>query len=213
MRFREPTSSLSHFFAAALTLLGWGVLVLAAWGDPLKLIVMTVYSLSCAALYLASGVYHMVDSDPATLARLVKYDRVTIFLQIAGTYTPFCVYFLTGNWRITMLVLLWGIALVGSLYVILFYVRGVSRRIYSTLAYVAMGGAGVIAAPQVVGNVPPEAISLIVLGGAFYLIGAVVYSLNRPVLHPRYFNAHDIWHIFTMLGGGSYYVAILAYVV
>jgi hemolysin III len=212
-RFRDPTSSLTHFAAALFSVIGWIALLVVAWGDVTKLIIISIYSVSCVFLYLASGFYHMSQGDVITLNRLVKYDRVGIFLQIAGTYTPFAVYFLTGSWRVMILVTMWGAALVGSVYVMRYYVRGVSPRYISTLFYVAMGTAGIVAAPQFIAAAPQAGVILCFMGGGLYLTGAVIYSLSWPNPHPHYFNHHDIWHLFVMAAGGMFYLALLLYVV
>lgn len=207
-RFRDPTSSLTHFFAALVALIATIWMMLGARGDLALFIAATVYGLCSTTLYVASGIYHMVHGDAQTLNRLVKYDRVGIFLQIAGTYTPFCVLYLAGAWQWGMLMALWGMALAGSVYVLFFYVRGESPKIYSTLFYIAMGGIGVVALPQLGSTIPANVQPLILLGGAFYLVGALFYSLNVPVIHPRYLTAHDIWHLFVMAGGSSFFLAI-----
>ncbi|MFW5696284.1 MAG: PAQR family membrane homeostasis protein TrhA [Phototrophicaceae bacterium] len=211
VQFREPTSSLSHFIAGLVSIVGLVVLLATAWGDPLRVLVVGVYGLSTVAIFISSGIYHMVNADHDTLNRLVKADRVSIFLQIAGTYTPFCALYLTGGWRVAMLVLIWGMALAGSIYVIRFYVRGISRKLYSTIFYVAMGCAGLAAVPELAQTLPQGASILLLMGGGFYLTGAIVYSLNAPTLHPRYLNAHDLWHFFVIGGSLCHFIAVLLY--
>lgn len=210
--FRDPTSSLTHFIAALISLFGLLFLVWLTWDEPGKLLVMMIYGLTTIALYLASGIYHMPRGEARLINRLVKFDRASIFLQIAGTYTPFIVYYLGGAWRWGMLATMWGIALLGSAYVILYYVRGVSRKSVYTLLYVGMGVGGLVALPELLPVIPPGAALLMLAGGAFYLIGTLIYSLNVPNLHPRFFSAHDMWHLMTMAGSTCFFFAILGYI-
>lgn len=211
MSLREPTSSLTHLVAAGLSLIGMIWLILLTHHDPALLVTIIIYGLCSTALYVASGVYHAVNGSPQMLRWLVKFDRVGIFLKIAGTYTPISYYYLEGTWRWAILLVVWAMAIGGSIYVIFFYVRGVSPHIWSTLFYVVMGCAGVVAAPHLLPVMPRGAVALLALGGAMYIIGAVVYSLDKPNFH-KHFNAHDLWHIFVMSGSGFMFAAILVYI-
>lgn len=211
MSLREPTSSLTHLFAAGLSLIGLFWLIALTYHDPALLITIIIYGLCSIALYVASGVYHGVNGTPDTLKLLVKFDRVGIFLKIAGTYTPIVYYYLDGTWRWMILLVVWAMAISGSLYVLFFYVRGVSPRFISTTFYVVMGCAGLVAAPRLTAAMPSGAVALVLAGGAMYLIGALVYSLNKPNFH-KHFNAHDLWHVFVMGGSAFMFAAILVYI-
>lgn len=211
MKFREPTSGLTHLFGAILSLIGLVWLVILTRDDPAVLLTMIVYGASMTVLYIASAVYHLWDGTPETLDKLVRFDRVGIMLLIAGTYTPIVYAFMEGAWQWGMLITIWTLALFGSLYTIFVYRRGVSNKLWSTLYYTGMAGIGIITAPRFGASLPSNALMLILAGGAVYLCGAVVYTLRRPNLH-RYFNYHDLWHVFVMVASACFFVAILRHI-
>lgn len=208
-RFREPTSGFTHLAGAMLSLVALLWLVRLTHTDPPKLVTILVFGATTILLYSASAAYHLVDGSPKTLNRLVRFDRVGIYLLIAGTYTPVCYVFMAGVWRWLMLGAVWITAIAGSLYVVFCFQRGVSRKLPLTLTYVAMGLLGVIGLPQAV--MPAGAVGLIALGGLVYLVGTVVYSLDRPNLH-RHFRAHDLWHVFVLAGSVFFFTVVFVYI-
>ena len=208
-RFREPTSGFTHLAGAVLSLIALIWLVRLTHGDLPKLITVIIFGTTTILLYSASAAYHLIDGSPKTLNRLVRFDRVGIYLLIAGTYTPMCYMFMEGSWRWLMLAAVWITAIVGSLYVMLCFQRGVSKKLPVTLTYVAMGMLGLIGLPQAM--MPSGAFALIATGGLVYLVGTVVYSLDRPNLH-RHFRAHDLWHIFVMAGSVFFFTVVFVYV-
>jgi hemolysin III len=208
--FREPTSGFTHLAGAVLSFLFLILLIILTWEDIPKMIAVVVFAATATLLYSASAILHLTYAPPKMLNTLNRLDRVSIYLVIAGTYTPICYAFWEGTWRVVILVLVWSIAIIGSLYVIFRYKRGITNVLPMTLTYIAMGVLGVVAIPQA--TIPTGAIGLIAAGGLTYLVGSVVYSLDKPNLHPR-FNAHDLWHIFVLTGSGFFYAMILLYVV
>ena len=208
--FREPTSGFTHLAGAVLSFLFLILLIFLTWEDTPKMIALVVFATTATLLYSASAILHLTYAPPGMLNTLNRLDRVSIYLVIAGTYTPICYAFWDGTWRVVILILMWSIAIIGSLYVIFRYKRGITNILPMTLTYIAMGVVGVIALPQA--TIPTGAIVLIAVGGVTYLAGSVVYSRDKPNLHPR-FNAHDLWHIFVLAGSGFFYVMILLYVV
>ena len=210
-RFREPTSGLTHLAAAILSLVGLIWLIVVARGDFPRVLTLTVYGLSMVALYLASAIYHLTPASPRTLNTLVRLDRVGIFLLIAGTYTPLVYHFSGGAWRWGLLTAVWAMALGGSLYTLFLYSRERSKKLWMTLFYVGMGCVGVVSAPHMFAQMPPGALGLILGGGAVYIAGAVIYTLQKPNFH-RYFNFHDLWHLFVMAASALFFAAILIFV-
>jgi hemolysin III len=209
-RYREPTSGFTHLAGAVLSLMAVVGLIILTWGDVPKMLTIFVFGATTTMLYCASAALHLAIASPKTLNRLARFDRVGIFVSIAGVYTPLCYFYLDGVWRWTILTVVWAIALGGSLYVIRYFQRGVSDILPMTLTYVALGAIGVLVVPKFL--LPTGALLLLLIGGATYLIGTVVYSLDRPNLHER-FNAHDLWHIFVLVGSGFVFAMILIYIV
>ena len=112
-RLREPVSGLTHLVGGLLALVALIVLLTKAAGRVDQLVAFGIFGLSLVALYGASALYHLLPvSSPAT-ARLRRLDHMTIFILIAGTYTPICVLALDGGWRAGLLDLIWTLALCG----------------------------------------------------------------------------------------------------
>jgi hemolysin III len=208
-RFREPTSGLTHLAGAALSLIALIGLIVISWDDVPKLMAVVIFGVTTILIYVASAALHLTYGSPTTLNRLARFDRVSIYVLIAGTYTPICYFFLEGLRRSVVLAVVWTVALVGSLYVILRFRRGVSPTRPMTLTYIAMGALGVLVVPKAM--IPTGALLLILAGGLTYLVGSVIYSVDRPHIH-RHFNAHDLWHIFVLVGSGFFFAMVFLYV-
>ena len=207
-RFREPFSGFSHLFGAVLGVVGLGVLIALTWTEPGKLASMIVYGLSLILLYSASAVMHLVRAPEGALTWLNRFDHAAIYMLIAGTYTPFCYNLLSGGWRWGLLATVWGLALAG----IIFKLVAHWRRWTSTLLYLAMGWLGVIAFPQAIKVLEPAGIALVVGGGLVYSLGVIFFSLDDPANRPKWFNYHDVWHLFVLGASGLHYAAILLFV-
>ena len=208
-RFREPTSGFTHLAGAGLSFIALIALVVLTWGDLPRLMTVVVFGITAVILFSASAALHLSYGSPKIMNRLNRLDRVSIFIMIAGSYTPMCYAFLEGSTRWLMLVVVWIIAIGGSLYVLLRYRRGISNTLPMTLTYIAMGALGVLIAPQAM--LPTGALLLILAGGAIYLVGSVIYSLDQPNIHES-FNAHDLWHFFVLAGSVLFFAMVFAYV-
>jgi hemolysin III len=134
---------------------------------------------------------------------------MSIFVLIAGTYTPFCLLALDGGWRWGLLGLVWGLALCGVLLKALW--MGAPRWL-SVALYLGMGWVAVIAAPALVRAVPPDGITWVLAGGVVYSAGALVYGLKRPNPIPGVFGFHEVWHVFVLAGSVCHFWAVLHYV-
>lgn len=209
--FREPTSGFTHLFAAIPSLIGTIWLVRLAWGDVGLVVAMLLYGFGTTFLFLSSGVYHLSHGTPERIRTLLRFDLVGIYLMIAGTYTPLVYYYLDGWWLVGILGTVWLMALLGSIYVLVFHHRLRAGRRWSLMFYILTGSVGVLAAPHFVRVVPPALTALLLLGGAIFLAGSVVFAIEKPNFH-RWFNAHDLWHIFVLAGYGVFFVAILNFV-
>jgi hemolysin III len=207
-RFREPVSGFTHFIGAVLALVGLIWLVYLTRHDLTKMLTVSVFGVSMVLVYAASTAMHLYNGSEQAISRLTRLDHASIYLVIAGTYTPFCYNLLTGEWRVGILVVIWILALVGAASKLLWYWDGH----LSTLLYVVMGWVGVIALPQIETMIDPGLIILVLGGGIIYSIGAVIFSLERPNLH-RHFGFHELWHIFVMAGSAFHFAAVIFYVV
>jgi hemolysin III len=209
--FRHPTSGFTHLAGAVLSFIGLIVLIRLTYDEPGKLITIVIYGTCMILLYLASTVYHLWNGSDRTISLLVRFDLIGIYLLIAGTYTPVVYHFLDGWIMWTVLALEWTLALGGIIYVAFIHRRRDAFNLRLTLYYVLVGGVGLLGAPYFVHELPIGATLLLLAGGATYLVGTVVFAMGRPNLH-RYFNAHDLWHIFVMGGSVWFFAVILHYI-
>jgi hemolysin III len=208
---REPVSGLTHAVGGVLAVVGLGVLLAtaASTGRLDQLLAFGIFGLSLVALYAASALYHLLPLSPAGVARLRRLDHMTIFVLIAGTYTPFCLLALDGGWRWGLLALIWSLALCG----VMLKVRWMDApRWLSVALYLGMGWIAVIAASELLRAVPPGGIAWVLSGGLVYSAGALAYGLKRPNPVPGVFGFHEVWHIFVLAGSACHFWAVLHYI-
>jgi hemolysin III len=205
-RFREPFNGLSHLGGAIAAFVGLSGLLASGWIGVGTLVSLLVYGLSLIAMFSASAAYHLAKGKPSSLIILRKLDHAAIFLLIAGTYTPFCLNGLAGFLQWGLLMLIWGIALVG-IFMKIFYV-GAPRWLNAGI-YVIMGWLGVFAAPQLAANLPVDTMRWLLIGGVTYTLGAIVYALKLFNFVPGKFGFHEVWHVFVLLGALAHFLSIM----
>ncbi len=200
----ERLNAITHLVAAALALAGAVVLVVLAarTGDPWKVVSVTIYGLTLVLLYTFSVLYHSLRGRAKSV--LQKLDHQSIYLLIAGSYTPFCLVTLRGVWGWSLFGVVWGLAVIGSLQE--FWAD--KARIVSVVIYVVMGWAVVVAVVPLRQALGTAGFSWLVAGGLFYTLGIVFYAFDARIRH-----FHGIWHLFVMAGSAAHYVAILRYVI
>jgi hemolysin III len=210
-RLREPVSGLTHAAGGALATAGLVLLLAtaASAGRVDQLVAFGVFGLSLISLYTASSLYHLLPLSPAGVAKLRRLDHMSIFILIAGTYTPFCLLALEGAWRWGLLTLIWVLALCGVL-LKLFWMD--APRWLSVVLYLGMGWVAVIAAPALFRAVPVGGMAWVLAGGLTYSAGALVYALKRPNLVPGVFGFHEVWHLFVIAGSACHFWAVFRYV-
>ena len=209
IKFRDPVSGLTHFFSAILALVGLVVLLFLGRGDAEKEISLLIYGISLILMLSASAAYHLVNARPAILLWLRKMDHTAIYLLIAGTYTPICLFYFTGFWRSGFLAIIWGMALVGIL-VKLFLIR--APRWVTAGIYLLMGWLSILAVREIITRMPAPALFWLVLGGLAYTAGAMVYILKKPDFFPGVFGFHEVWHIFVILGCLAHFLLIAIFI-
>jgi hemolysin III len=208
-KLREPFNGLSHLLGALLGLAALVVLVGLARGKPWHLSGFAIYGATLILLYTASALYHSLPLGERGLQRLLLFDRVGIYLLIAGTYTPLCLVPLRGAWGWSLLGLVWGLALFGGLCEILW--RGAPQWITTGL-YLVMGWLAVIAFGPLLRTLTGVGLDWLVAGGIVYTVGAVICLTERPRLWPGTFGAHELWHLFVLGGSACHFVMMLWFV-
>jgi hemolysin III len=200
----EKFNAFTHLGGAILALLGAAVLVVLAAldGDPWKVVSVTIYGLTLVLLYSFSTLYHSLRGRAKNV--LQKLDHQSIYLLIAGSYTPFCLVTLRGPWGWSMFGVVWGLAVLGGLQE--FWARS-EPRILSVVIYVVMGWAAVVALVPLYRALGSAGFAWVVAGGLCYTVGIVFYALDARLTH-----AHGVWHLFVLAGSATHYVAVLRYV-
>lgn len=209
-KFREPGNGLTHLIGAVLSVIGLVVLVARALpaGDPLQIFSFVVFGLSLILLYSTSATYHIINASKKTIAFFRKLDHGMIYVLIAGTYTPICLMLLRGPVGYTLLSLIWAIAICG-IFLQTFLIK-VPRWVY-TLTYVLMGWLAVFALSPLVKATSLGSITLLLLGGVLYTIGAVIYATKKPNFFKGLVGFHEIFHVFVVLGSISHFMFIFLY--
>ena len=209
-KFREPGNGLTHLIGAVLSVIGLVVLVARALpaGDPLQIFSFVVFGLSLILLYSTSATYHIINASKKTIAFFRKLDHGMIYVLIAGTYTPICLMLLRGRVGYTLLSLIWAIAICG-IFLQTFLIK-VPRWVY-TLTYVLMGWLAVFALSPLVKATSLGSITLLLLGGVLYTIGAVIYATKKPNFFKDLVGFHEIFHVFVVLGSISHFMFIFLY--
>ncbi len=197
----ELAHSVSHGVGAALSLAALVTLVVLAvlQGTKWHILSFTVYGVSLLAVYLASTLYHGVQK-PRLRPILRKVDHAAIYLLIAGTYTPFVLISMRSTLGLTLLTIVWGLAVFGIVYKIFFIDRFV---VLTTLAYVGMGWMSIVAWREMVTNIPGPSLVLLMVGGGLYTLGVVFYALTKI----RY--THAVWHLFILGASACHFAAVL----
>lgn len=210
MRIKDPVSGLSHLAGLFLAIVGLVFLIKQTYTEIDKMVVIIIYGASLILLYTASSVYHLMDTAPRTTKILRKIDHVSIFLLIAGCYTPVFYLGLEGTWRLGMLIAVWSIALAG---IILKIAWITVPRAISTILYVALGWIALVPFYQLIQNIPLEAILLMVLGGVFYTVGAVIYAKKSWDFFPGVFGFHEVFHFWVLAGSITHYILMYKYII
>ncbi len=172
-------------------------------------VVVAAFGASLLGVYGVSAAYHRLARSPGVRRVMQRLDHSMIFVLFAATYTAVAVTSLNGWPRTALLVTVWSLTAV-SIGVKAWCGDGVLR--HSNALYGVLTAPAFLALPVLVQSLRPLPLSLLVLGGAFYLAGAFVFYRGRPDPLPQVFGYHEIWHVFTVLAGTSHLgmVAVLA---
>lgn len=172
-------------------------------GDIWKIVSVSVYGGMLVLLYTISTVYHSIQGPLKKIFQ--KLDHISIYLLIAGTYTPFTLITLRGPWGWWLFGINWSLAALGIIYELTLSHR---TRIPSLVIYVVMGWLIVFALKPLVTLLPTHGIFWLSLGGILYTSGIVFFLFDEKVRH-----FHGIWHLFVLGGSIAQYFCILFYLI
>jgi hemolysin III len=199
----EIANGITHGIATALSVAGLTLLVVLAvlYGDVWQLVSFSIYGSTLILLFLASTLYHSFQ-HPRLKKMFRIIDHVSIYLLIAGTYTPFMLVSLRGPWGWSLFGVIWGLAIVGIVYKIFFIHR---FRKLSVVIYILMGWLCIVALHEMVVRIPAGGLVWLSIGGLFYTLGVIFYAWRKLPYN------HAVWHLFVMGGSLCHYFAIFFY--
>lgn len=210
---REPGSAFTHFFAMMLALIASTPLLIKTASDVSgrEFASMCVFAVSLVLLYASSATYHSVNLSGKQLKIFRKIDHMMIFALIAGTYTPVCLITLGGTLGLTLLAVVWGIAIFGML-INIFWIT--CPKWFSSLIYIAMGWVCVFVFGTLRNSLSTAAFLWLLAGGIVYTIGGVIYALKLPLFNSKhkFINSHVIFHLFVIGGSICHFIFMYVYV-
>ena len=204
MYYGERFNAWTHLLGAVAAFVGavWLLVVASFDGSPWKIVSVAIYGVTLLALYSISTVYHSVRGRTKKIMQ--KVDHLSIYLLIAGSYTPFCLVTLRGPWGWTLFGIVWGLAVIGMLQEIK---PRSEARILSIVIYAVMGWIVLVAVKPLLAALGTAGFAWLAAGGVFYTVGIIFFALDSRLRH-----AHGIWHLFVITGSVLHFVAILVYV-
>jgi hemolysin III len=200
----ERFNGYSHLAGAILAVAGAAVLIVLASlrADPLRIVSFSIYGATLCILYVASTLYHSTRGRTKRVFR--KLDHCSIYLLIAGTYTPFALVTLDGGWGWALFGAVWGLAVVGIVQEC-WVARG--TRLASLAIYILMGWLAVVALRPLMEGLGGQGLGWVAGGGLVYTAGIVFYLYDE-----RFRHWHGIWHLFVLAGSATHYAAIVLFV-
>ncbi|OVE81606.1 hemolysin D [bacterium K02(2017)] len=208
LKFYSPKEELinirSHIVGLILSTIALVLLVLKAiqFGDLLHLLSFSVFGISLITLYTASTFYHSA-TIPKKRIKLRIVDHCSIYILIAGSYTPFNLLVIQGDMGWVLFIITWSLALIGITLKLFFTGR---FNFISTLMYILMGWMLVVAIKPLTVNFSVDGIFWIFTGGGFYTSGAIIYGIKKIKFN------HAIFHFCVLLGSLSHFIAVYAYI-
>ena len=200
----ERLNILSHGLGLFLSIIALYFLITKAYryGANEHLISYSIFGGSMVLLYAASTFYHSATTHRLRM-QLNVFDHASIYVLIAGTYTPFAMVTLNGTTGTIILWTVWSCALIGIILKLFFTGR---YQLFSTIMYVAMGWIIIFAINPLMENLNANGLKWLFAGGISYTIGAILFMLKRLPYN------HAIFHIFVLLGTFAHFVSIYFYI-
>lgn len=200
----EIANSVTHGVGAALSVAALVVLVVfaALRGNAWHVVSCTIFGVALILLYLASTLYHALPSGKAKQVFRIL-DHASIYLLIAGTYTPFTLVTLRGAWGWSIFGVVWGLAVAGVVFQSLLIGR---QPAVSTTVYILMGWVVVIALRPLVHALPLGGLLWMLAGGISYTAGVYFFASKSRF-------AHMVWHLFVLAGSVCHFFAVFFYVI
>lgn len=201
----EIANAITHGIGAALSIAALVLLIVFAvrYGDVWYTVSYSIYGATLVILYTESTLYHSLSGKK--VKRLFRiFDHASIYLLIAGTYTPFALTILRGPLGWTIFGVVWGLTIIGITMKVFF--TGKFEKL-STAIYIGMGWIIVIALKRIIEFMPIPGVILLIAGGILYTGGAFLFMRDDIPYN------HAVWHLFVMSGSACHFFSILLYLI
>lgn len=197
----ELMNAISHGIGAALSIAAIVLLIINSNFEIKSIVCVTIYSVSLFVLYIISTLYHaLLPSKAKKVFRVL--DHCSIFLLIAGTYTPICLLVLNSVVGWILFFVVWIAAIVGIVFNSI-DIKKFSK--FSMICYIAMGWVVIFALKPLIDSITTSQITLLVSGGVAYTVGAVLYVIGKKQKY-----IHSVWHLFVLLGSILHFFMIFS---
>lgn len=207
----ELAHAISHGVGALCAVVGAIALVVKASAgavDGVVVVGCAIYGATLITLFFASTLCHAAPQHlTRTRTLLQRVDHGAIYLQIAGTYTPFCLFIIPGPWGPRLLIAIWALAGVGlgnTMHSLLWPMNAMKERAYrrrSLVLYLLMGWLAVVALKPLVQALPAGPLALVFAGGLAYTVGVAFFVSTRKW-------SHSVWHGFVLAGAAAHFFAV-----
>lgn len=202
----ELANCITHGIGILFGLVTLIILLVIAIRDRSEIAItaFSIYGFCSIALYTSSTLYHSFQKE--NIKKILRvFDHSSIYLFIAGTYTPVALLALTGYWRVGMLAGVWTIAVLGILFKVLTFNKFDKYKVFSLALYILMGWLVIVAIKPMVAMTPRGFLIWLLAGGLVYTVGTVFYAIKKIPYN------HAIWHVFVLMGSVFHFVGILKY--
>lgn len=202
----ELANSITHglgilFGVVALTIL---LASSIAKREPLSIVSFSIYGACIILMYLSSTLYHSIPNQ--NVKKILRvFDHSSIYLFIAGTYTPIALLTMDGYLRVGILVAVWSIALFGIIFKITTYKKMDKFKILSLCLYLGMGWIAVFTVKPIIQTTSFNFFMWILVGGLIYSLGTIFYSMKKVPY------THAIWHVFVLGASVVHFLGIFLY--
>jgi len=208
-RGEEIANFVSHLVGASIALIGLVILIVYASinSSGIHIVSASIFGACMLILYISSTLYHGLKSKRAKNVFFIC-DQISIFLMIAGSYTPIALVALGGTLGWIMFGIEWGIAILGIIYISVFS-KGYEKGIHpiKVIAFIIMGWLALIAIKPLSVMLTGWGLALLLAGGVFYTLGVVFFAMEKVKYN------HLVWHLFVILGTLSHYLMVFMYII
>lgn len=202
----ELLNSITHGIGVVIGIVFLVMLIItrASSGNVVGIVSYSIYGATFIFLFLMSTIYHaIVNEKVKSILRI--FDHISIYYFIAGSFTPVILMIMSGVWRIVFLILMWLIAVIGTVFKFRTHKNLDKFKSVSTLLYIAMGWMGIFLIRPIIQNAGIKLLLFIILGGVIYTIGTIFYKSDRYKFN------HVIWHVFVLMAAIVHFIGFYLY--